>query len=248
MLDAPVTSFPVGAITTSAIAPYSTAGQQARRGAAARERPDRGARGQAGQPGRLLLLGARQPDRLGRQHGAPPRPRRHARAQRTRDDLRLDQAQTQPVELLGHGDRQPALLAGGLPQGGRVAVGGCVLHDAVHGGQVEPFREVAAHGGAELLLVVGECEEHLGPLSRQAEHALGGDVALDLAGAAPDRDRPGPHGLGVQRPYVDTIHLIEGGVLAEQVVEDLPEVLRVRGTRPGSRSLPRTAIFETACG
>ena len=131
--------------------------------AVACERPDGGARGQPGQPRRLLLVGAGQPDRLGGEHGAAPRPRRHPRAQRPRDDLGLDQAEPEPLELLGHGDGEPALLARGLPQRGRVAVAVGVLDDPADGGQVEALGEVAAHGGAELLLVFGECEEHPGP-------------------------------------------------------------------------------------
>ena len=61
------------------------------------------------------------------------------------------------------GDGNPAALWKAAGEQGWLAVTVPEEFDGLGLGLVEALGEVAAHGGAELLLVFGECEEHPGP-------------------------------------------------------------------------------------
>ena len=105
-----------------------------------------------------------------------------------------------------------------------------VLDHAANGVEVEPLGEVAAHSRVELALVVGECEEHDPVLSwsdYRGRPSTRSAVTLRCTCDEPpqivtDRDHIAWACSGRRsRPSTR----VERGVLAEDVVEDLPQVL-----------------------
>src|SRR5437763_873367 len=195
-----------------------------------RERGDRLARRDAREQLALLSIGARVHDRVRRQHDrrevrraqpdAPP-PLEH--------DAELDEREA--LTAVGFGDVQalePELLRHLLPHRLVVALGR--LHEASYLRRRRLRLHESADGLAELLLLLREREVHVSPsgsrLTREPEHPLADDVALDLARAGVDRLGPAHHERALQlveRVFTAGLALDEQPVRAEHVHRDLPE-------------------------
>src|SRR5205823_3601189 len=116
-------------------------------------------------------------------------------------DAELDEREA--LTAVGFGDVQalePELLRHLLPHRLVVALGR--LHQAPHLRRRRFRLHESADGLAELLLLLREREVHVSPsgsrLTREPEHPLADDVALDLARAGVDRLRPADHERALQ--------------------------------------------------
>ena len=126
------------------------------------ERADRLARRELRQPFLLLRVGARELQRLGRQHDRRvERHRRRGAADLLGDDAELERRQARAAVLLGDADARHAEIDEALPD--LVGMGFVAVEHAPHDFGRALVGEEFANLLLEQLLVVGEIEVHDGP-------------------------------------------------------------------------------------